>query len=126
MKTIQYKLELDKQKYYEKHLSIVSCLLPTHLTPKEIEILACFLSLDKSLIETDMFNAESRKRVMFMKKLSAGGLGNYLKSMIDKKVIDKNPDTNKMKIKPFLLPNDKTQGFKLLLVNLDEKTKTNK
>lgn len=112
---IQRLLKVDKRKYYSKHLSIVSCLLPTHLTNKEIEILACFMSLDKNIIEEDMFNTLARKKVMDELNLKPGGLGNHLKSMINKKVLDKNPITNKITLKDYLFPDDNNQGYKIMI-----------
>jgi len=116
MKPIQRILNLNQDDYYIKHLTIVSVLLPTHLTNKEIEILAAFLSLDKSLIEDDMFNSVARKKVMQKLKLSPGGLGNHLKSIINKKVLDRNAITNRITMKPFLLPQEPTQGYQIKII----------
>lgn len=113
MKPIQKVLILDEYKYYEKHLSIVSCLLPTNLTQKETEVLASFLSLDPIIIDEEVFNPISRKKVMEKMNLKPGGLSNYLKSMVDKKVLIKNPITKSLKIQPFLLPTEPIQGYQI-------------
>lgn len=113
MKPIQQVLNLDKNNYYIKHLTIVSCLLPTNLTQKEIEVLANFMSLDKSLIEEDMFNTLARKKVMKELNLQPGGLGNHLSSMIDKKVLVKNEITKRISIRDFLIPKEPSQGYQI-------------
>lgn len=116
MKPIQQAFRLRGKAFYEKHLAIVSNLLPTNLTQKEIEVLACFLSLDKVIIEEDMFNTIARKKVMGELKLQAGGLGNHLKSMITKGVLVKHKITNKITIREFLLPQEPIQGYQIKLV----------
>lgn len=113
MKLIQQVLNLEQGDYYKKHLAIINCLLPTYLTDKEIEVLAAFMSLDKHITEDDMFNTVARKKVRASLELSPGGLGNHLKSMIRKKVIDKNEITNKLTIKGFIFPEEQTQGYQI-------------
>jgi hypothetical protein len=116
MKIIKQVISLEGRGYYEKYLTIVSCLLPTQLTQKEIDVLAFFMSLDKSLIEDDMFNSLARKKVMEgLDNMSPGGLGNHLKSMINKKVLDKHNITNRITIKTFLIPEEDNQGFQIKL-----------
>jgi DNA-binding MarR family transcriptional regulator len=116
MKPIQRILHLKQDDYYIKHLTIINTLLPTYLTDKEIEVLAAFMSLDKNLIEDDMFNTVARKKVMTKLNLSPGGLGNHLKSMINKKVLDRNEITNKITIKTFLLPQEPAQGYQIKIL----------
>lgn len=105
--------------YYSKHLSIVSTLLPTNLTSKEIEVLGTFMSLDKSIIEDDMFNSVARKKVMDKLNLSPAGLSNHLKSVVKKKVVEKNEITGKLKMRDILIPNGDKQGYKIILINED-------
>jgi len=114
MKPIQQILKLSTKEYYMKHLSIVSCLLPTHLTDKEIEVLSLFLYYSGELTMNDMFNSLSRKRVREILNISQGGLGNYLKSMLDKKVLTRNI-YNKLEIRPYLLPNSESQGYQIMI-----------
>lgn len=116
MKIIPRVLRLEQTEYYKKHLSIINCLLPTNLTNKEIEVLSSFLSLDKVLIEEDMFNTQARKKVMTKLNLKPGGLGNHLKSMIDKKVLERNEYSNKLSIRDFLLPEEDEQGYQIKII----------
>lgn len=119
MKLIQRVLKLERRSYFEKHLTIVNSLLPIGLTDKEIQVLSVFMSLDKSLIEDDMFNTLARKKVRETLTLSPGGLGNHLKSMIKKTVIDKHAITNKLTVKAYLIPEDKVQGYQIKIVNVE-------
>ena len=116
MNPIQQVIKVEDRKYYEKHLSIVGVLLPTNLTKTEISVLACFMSLDKKIIEEDMFNPVSRKEVMKRLNLSPGGLSNHIGSMIDKKVLEQSEITKRIKIKEFLLPENNHQGYQIKLV----------
>lgn len=120
MKLIQQTLRLSQTQYNKKHLEIISALLPTNLTGKEIEVLATFMSLDKSITEGDMFNTLARKRVRELLGQSHGGLGNHLKSMLDKSVLIKDEETNRLSMKEFLLPQDDIQGYQIKLVKQDE------
>tara|TARA_R110000796_G_scaffold118353_5_gene232003 strand:+ start:10131 stop:10490 length:360 start_codon:yes stop_codon:yes gene_type:complete len=116
MKIIKQVISTEGREYYEKHLKIVSCILPTKLTQKEIEVLAFFMSLDKNLIEEDMFNSLARKKVMEgLSKMSPGGLGNHLKSMIVKQVLDRHNITKRITIKSFLIPEESSQEFQIRL-----------
>jgi hypothetical protein len=101
----------DKQAYYELHLAIINPLLPNSLTDKEIKILASFMAIDEKLVEDDRFNSLVRKKIMEKHKLSAGGLGNYLKSMIKKGFLTKSKITGRIKIKPFMIPEPNMQGY---------------
>lgn len=116
MKLIQQSFKLHKEEYNKKHLQIVSALLPTNLTGTEIEVLAAFMALDKSIIEEDMFNTLSRKMVRKKLKMSPGGLGNHLKSMIEKSVLSKNDITGRITMKEYLNPQDKVQGYQIKLI----------
>ena len=87
---------------------------PEPLSPKEIEVLAAFMSQDKSLIEEDMFNGVVRKKVMEKLSLKPGGLGNHLNKMIDKKFLTKNAITKK--ISPaVIIPASNGQGYRIML-----------
>lgn len=118
MTLIQRVLKLEGKSYYEKHLTIVNSLLPTNLTDKEIEVLATFMALDKSLIEDDMFNTLARKKVREQLTLSPGGLGNHLKSMIGKGVLDKQDSTNKIAVKNYLIPQEQSQGYQIKITKV--------
>lgn len=116
MKIIQKSFKLPKQQYYKKHIEIINTFLPIQLTEKEIEILSSFLSLDKNIIEEDTFNSFARKIIKRDLNLSAGGLGNHLKSMIEKGFLDKNKMTNRISIKSFLLPEENSQGYQIKII----------
>jgi|688.fasta_scaffold13593_17 hypothetical protein len=111
MKALSKRLVLDSKRFYNIHLSIVNAIIPTKLTPKEIEILALFMSL-KGDIAKDRFGTTARKLVMKELNLSDGGLGNYLKSLKEKGFIS---PTNE--ILPFLIPNDDKQEYFFQLIN---------
>lgn len=121
MNVISNIVKADKYNYYIKHLELVNVIIPEDKFPekiskKEIEVLAAFMSQDKSLIEEDMFNGVVRKKVMEKLKLKPGGLGNHLKSLIEKEFLIKNEITKKIKVKPFLIPIPNGQGYRIKLV----------
>lgn len=113
MKIIRQSYTVGNNDYYKLHLSIINTILPVKLTEKEIDVLGKFMSLEKSLIEDEYFNSVTRKKVMDELNLKPGGLSNHLKSMIDKGFLSKNKITKKITIKPFLLPEEKTQGYQI-------------
>lgn len=117
MKIIQKSFKLNKQQYHQKHIEIINTFLPVQLTEKEIEILSHFLSLDKNIIEEDVFNSFARNIVKKKLNLSSGGLGNHLKSMIDKGFIERNENTGRIKICSFLIPEENMQGYQIKIVN---------
>lgn len=106
---IQKQVTLPAKQYYEKHLTIVNVFLPITLTPKEIEVLATFMSLEGS-IAADRFGTSARKLVRDELSLSAGGLGNYLKSLKDKGFIKENAE-NSFTILPILHPSENKQNY---------------
>ena len=115
MKVIQRALELTHDEYYKKHLSIINSMLPKHLVPKEIEVLAAFMGADPKLVEDDRFNPVIRKKVMAQLGLQPGGLSNYLKALINKGCLTKSEITKKITIKEYLLPEDDGQGYRFKL-----------
>jgi len=110
---IQKTLTLTEYDFFVKHLSIVNVFLPVHLTPKEIEVLAMFMSLTGDIAE-DRFGTSARKIVMTKLNLSAGGLGNYLKSLKTKGFIQNN------EIIPILHPKSDEQPYMFKLIKKDE------
>jgi hypothetical protein len=109
--TISKTLILNKDKYYETHLSIINGVLPVKLTPMEITVLAAFMSLEEY---NDKFCTSARKIVKAKLNLSDGGLGNYLKSLREKKfIMDKD---NMIVIFRPLIPtqDEQTYSFKLI------------
>ena len=119
MKVIQKELKVGLDEYYKLHLTIINSILPVKLTDKEIEVLGAFMALDKSIIEEDTFNSFARKKVKEkLGNMSAGGLGNHLKSMIDKGFLNKKEMSNKISIKSFLIPEESMQGYQFKLLKV--------
>ena len=112
MKGIIKKLNLSHNEYYRQHLAIINAFLPVKLTPKEIDVLALFMSF-KGDLEKDRFGTTARKIVMKDLNLSSGGLGNYIKSLKNKGFI-----TDDMKIPGLLKPNDSSQEYMFKLKNI--------
>jgi len=113
MKPISKVLKLTKLKYYKKHLSLLNVILPTKLTPKELEVLAMFMSFEGELAN-ERFGTTARKLVKDKLNLSPGGLGNYLNSLKEKKFI-----SNEDSILPILFPNNNQQLYQFQFINLD-------
>lgn len=109
---IRKTLKLTKEDYYTKHLAIINPLLPQHLTPREIEVLACFMSLNGS-IDADRFGTTGRKIVMDRVGLTLSGLSNHLKSLKAKGFVR---DTV---ITPILFPKEDSQEYQFKLTNVD-------
>lgn len=106
---LKKQLTLPAKQYYEKHLAIVNVFLPITLTPKEVEVLAAFMSLEGS-IALDRFGTSARKLVREQLNISSGGLGNYLKSLKDKGFIKETAENN-FTIIPLLHPSEDKQGY---------------
>lgn len=113
MKIIEKSLSLPKDKYFEKHLSIINPLLPIQLTNKEIEIIASFLSVETEIGSENIFSTLGKEKVRNSLKLSHAGLSNYIKNLKEKKVI--TGTDNNLKIIDVLRPNDKIQGYRIKL-----------
>lgn len=119
MKVIQKELRVEPGQYYLIHLNIINSVFPTKLTEKEIEVLAGFMALDKTITGVDMFNTYARKLVKeTLKGMSAGSLSNHLKSMIDKGFLVKDEITNRISVKEFLLPEDDWQGYQFRIIKI--------
>lgn len=119
MKVLQKTVKVDKENFYKMHLNIVNSFQENKLTGTEIEVLAAFMSLDKSIIEEDMFNTLARKQVKEkLGNMSAGGLGNHLKSMITKEFLIKNEITNKITAIPSLIVEGTSQGYQIKLMQI--------
>lgn len=123
MQVITNVIKVNNYDYYIKYLEIMNIILPDDkfpdkLSSKEIKVLAAFMYQDKNLIEDDMFNGVVRKKVMDKLNLKPGGLGNHLKSMIEKKFLVKNDITKKITVKSFLIPENNNQGYRLKLVKV--------
>jgi DNA-binding MarR family transcriptional regulator len=101
---------LDRQAYYEKHLYIIHHFFPESLTPKQIEVLACFMSLDNEMAHIERFGTYCRKLVMDKTGLQPGGLGNYLKQLIEKEYIFKDKDKG-YSLNPWIVPDHNSQIY---------------
>jgi hypothetical protein len=109
MEALKKKLTLPKNEFYSTHLSIVNIFLPVKLTPKEIEVLAAFMSLEGDIAE-QRFGTSARKMVMSSMGIKPGGLGNYFKSLLMKEFLLKD-DEQGFKILPLLYPNPNVQNY---------------
>lgn len=117
MEALKKQLTLPTKKYYEKHLAIVNIFLPVTLTPKEIEVLANFMSLEGSIAQ-DRFGTSAKKLVMKELNLSPGGLGNYLSSLKKKGFIKEKEDN--LYILPLLHPQEGRQNYLFQLVEQNQ------
>ncbi len=113
IKMIKKVLKLGSLEYYNTHLQIINPLLPIHLTPKEIEVLAYFMSFD-GVMEVDRFGTTARKIVKEKLNLSNAGISNYMKSLKTKGFISDND------ILPILFPSNGTEQYQFKLVNIDK------
>lgn len=122
MKIVQKTIRLSKEDYYKMHLNIINTLLPeqSRMVNKEIGVLAAFMSLDKNITEEDMFNTLARKQVKAKLNLSAGGLGNHLKSLIEKKHLSKNEITGRITVNSAIIPGEPMQGYQIKLIQIQE------
>ena len=122
MKVIQQVFNLNREKYFATHLSILNAILPAKLTDKELEVLSAFMSLDETITQENMFNSEARKRVMKKLNLQPAGLSNHLGSMILKGFLVKNDVTKLITVKKFLLPEKDGQGYQIKIFLRNEQT----
>ena len=114
MKRIKKTLKLDSKDFYQKHLEVINPFLPIKLTPKEIEVLSEFMNLEGDLKE-DLFGTTARKVVKGNLKISAGGLGNYLKSLKEKGFIYKKYGA--LFISEVVLPDEFEQEYSFKISN---------
>lgn len=117
MKPIAKTVLLEQYDYYATHLSLINCVLPVKLKPKEIEVLSHFMSF-KEDPENERFSSHNRKIVRNRLNISHGGLSNYINSLRDKKfLIGRGKD---VQILPLLMPDNLEQTYMFKLKNLDE------
>ena len=118
MKPLQKILRVNREEFFKMHLSIINTLAKDEekMVNKEMEVLAAFLSLDKSITDEDMFNTLARKQVKVkLGNMSAGGLGNHLKSLIEKNHLYKNEITGRITVNPAIIPEEPIQGYQIKL-----------
>ena len=106
-------LKLDRLSYYVTHLQIINPLLPEHLTQKEIEFLAHFMSFNGT-IASDRFGTTARNMVKTNMGISNAGVSNYMRSLIDKGFVKDN------KILSILFPEVGSQEYEFKLINYEE------
>jgi DNA-binding MarR family transcriptional regulator len=117
MKPLVKSIALEKIDYYITHLSLVNCVLPVKLKPKEIEVLAHFMSF-KEDEENERFNSNNRKIVRNRLNISHGGLSNYINSLKEKNfLVGKG---RSMSLLPLLQPDKGEQTYMFKLKNVDE------
>lgn len=115
MKQILKQMTLDKNSYYETHLSLINCILPVKMTPMEIKVLSRFMSLDGD-ISRERFGTSARKLVKEELNIKPAGMSNYLRSLKDKGFIKMN---NQIEILPLLFPEKDVQEYKFKLININ-------
>jgi len=108
MKEIKKLLKLSGIQYYQMHLSIINCLLPVKLTPKEIEVLSCFMSLTGD-ISRYRFGPSAKKIVMATMKITPAGLSNYMTSLLEKGFLQQTGD--EITMLPILMPENGEQTY---------------
>lgn len=79
----------DKYEYYIKYISIINAMLPVDntLNIREIEVLACILSLDGEINKNNRFNTQARKYTRDKLFLSLSGMTNNIRALQEKKAI---------------------------------------
>jgi len=92
----------------------MNVFLPVKMTPKEIEVLANFMSLEGDIAE-DRFGTSARKIVMGEMGIKPGGLGNYFDSLGKKGFLIKD-DVKKFVIFPMLYPQPTVQNYQFQLL----------
>lgn len=110
-------LKLSKREYYRTHLSLINCVIPKALTPKEIEVLAAFMSLEGDIAQL-RFGPTAKKIVMEQVNIKPAGLSNYLTSLLERGFLIKRGDI--IEIAPILLANPKEQHYRFKLEKLPD------
>lgn len=114
MREYRKQVRLSKLDYYKTHLSLINCLLPIQMTPKEIEVVAGFMGLEGDIAQY-RFGKTGRKIIMDQLKLSPSGLSNYLLSLTKKGFLTELPKSD-YSILSFLIPEDEEQLYLFKLI----------
>ena len=112
MTLIKKELKLSTTEYYLTHLQLINPLLPVHMTPKEIEVLANFMSFT-GLFAEDRFGTTAKKKVKQKMTLSNAGLSNYMRTLKDKGFVKESI------ILPILFPDNGSQEYNFKLINYE-------
>lgn len=108
-----------KQEFFTQHLMIINPFLPDKLHPREIEVLACLMSISGDHVDKDRLCKSARKEVRDKMKLSYGGFGNYITIFEDKKFIKYNEDGTAY-IPSLLFPRIPQQGYSFQISILED------
>jgi len=114
MKIIQKAIKAGDQ-YYIKHLNIINNFIPQKMKDKEMEVLAAFMEIEGELVSDYRFNPVVRKKVMEKLNLSPSGLSGYLKSLVEKDILNKSTYGGIITINEFLWPEPDVQGYQFKL-----------
>ena len=109
---------LSNERYYMKHLEIISPFLPAHLTPKEIEVLGWFMSFEETGL-LKRFDTLYRGVVRKELKLSHSGLSGHLSILKSKGAIKEDLAEN-LNINEYLFPNDGEQLYQFKIKRKNE------
>ena len=115
MGVIKKIMNVTREDYYVMHLSIINPLLPIKMTPKEIEVLGAFMSLNGEIAEADRFGTTCKKIVKEKLNLSDGGLGNYIKTLKEKGFIYYN-EGGKLSVLDVLQADKGSQGYMFKII----------
>ena len=115
MKPIKKHKILDKDEYYQTHLSIVNCMLPIKMTNMETKVLASFMCFSGDFAK-DRFGPSARKIVKKELGLSSAGMSNYIRTLKEKGFLLERED-KELEILSILFPQDKEQLYIFKLTN---------
>lgn len=117
MQEITKVLKLPTLKYYETHLSLINCVLPKKMTPREIEIVASFMALRGDLAKY-RFGPSARRYIREQLTLSHAGLSNFMGTLAEKGFLIGEGDTTTLL--PLLVPENGHQIYHFKLVNSED------
>lgn len=110
--------ELSELDYYYYHLSVVEVFMPSPLTPKLKELLACFMMVGKDNPAT-IFDTRNRKTVRnILKGKSQASISNQLDQLHSRGYL-KKVGAHRYSLIPNLLPSD--SGLQVYQIKLKQK-----
>lgn len=116
MKEIKKLLQVSREDYFEIHLSLLNCILPVKMTPREIEVISAFMSLEGDIAEF-RFGTSGKKIVRERLEISSAGLSNFMRSLINKGFLVKRGDL--ISFFPILIPEENEQLYMFKLKNTE-------
>jgi len=114
--TLKKVLRLSSDDYYTTHLNLMNCILPVKMTPREIEVMAAFMSLEGD-IALYRFGPSAKKIVMKRLNLSPAGLSNFMGTLLGKGFLIQKGDAITIYPMLNLQPNEQIYMFKLINYN---------